>query len=81
MYEITVEYPGSKPRSFIDVLHSRTWELDKQPCLYVGDSQVGPPNKVPNLNNSVIEGDYTDYIITTLFSTDYKYSHFERTQC
>ena len=81
MYEITVEYPGSKPRSFVGVLHSRTWELDKRPCLYVGDSQAGPTDEVPTLNDSVIEGDYTDYIITTLFSTDYKYSHFERTRC
>ena len=45
-YVVTVNYPGSPPRSFVGVLSSVTWEFEKRPCIYVGNSQAGPISEV-----------------------------------
>lgn len=81
LYNITIKYPGSEPRSFVGLLQSKTWELEKRPCLYVGDSQAGPIDEVESPNDSVIEGDYTEYKVESIFATDFIYSHFDKSRC
>ena len=80
-YVVTVNYPGSSPRSFVGLLHSVTWELERRPCIYVGNAQAGPISEVVTPNDPVIEGDYTDYEVDSLFATDFIYSHFEASRC
>ena len=63
-YNITVNYPGSIPRSFVGIFSTVTWELEKQPCFYVGNSQACPLGDDVVLNDSVIEGVYSDYIFS-----------------
>jgi len=58
-----------------------TWEFEKHPCIYVGNSQAGPIQEVDAPNDSVIEGEYTDYEVDSMFATDFIYSHFETSRC
>ena len=80
-YVVTVNYPGSPPRSFVGLLSSVTWEFERRPCIYVGNSQAGPIQEVDAPNDSVIEGEYTDYEVDSMFATDFVYSHFEANRC
>ena len=80
-YIVTVRYPGSEPRSFVGLLYSVTWEHERRPCIYAGDSQAGSSNEVDTPNDSVIEGKYTDYEVASRFATDFVYSHFEESHC
>ena len=64
LYTVTVQYPGSKPRSFIGDMRSLTWERRNEPCLYVGNRQGGPLNPYDAMggpNDPVIEGEYDQY--------------------
>ena len=59
-----------------------TWEFEERPCLYVGNSQAGPlGERDVDPNDSVIEGSYMDYRVDSMFSSDFKFSHFEETRC
>ena len=82
---ITVRYPGTTPRSFIGLESSVTWELEKRPCYFVGNGQGGKLSKQevapPEPNDSVIEGHYSDYEVSSLFATGWKYSHFNEDLC
>ena len=80
-YIIIVNYPGSPPRSFVGLGYSVTWEFEKRPCLYVGDSQAGPLGETVDPNDSVIEGTYRDYEVDSLFSPDFVFSHFDESKC
>ena len=80
-YIITVNYPGSPPRSFIGLAFSVTWELGQRPCLYVGNSQAGPLGETVDPNDSVIEGTYQDYEVSSLFSSDFVFSRFNKSHC
>ena len=82
-YVITVRYPGQPSRSFVGMESSVTWELERRPCFFVGDGQGGKVFEIaePDPNDPVIEGHYTDYIVESLFATDYTYSHFNETLC
>ena len=80
-YVVTVNYPNSPPRSFVGVLSSVTWEFEKRPCIYVGNSQAGPISEVVSPNDSVIEGEYTDYEVASMFATEFTYSHFDESHC
>ena len=80
-YVVTVNYPGKQPRSFVGVMSSVTWEFEKRPCIYVGNSQAGPIAEVDTPNDSVIEGEYTDYEVASMFDTDFIYSHFDADRC
>ncbi|CAI8023710.1 hypothetical protein GBAR_LOCUS13830, partial [Geodia barretti] len=82
-YVITVDHPQSDPRSFVGLKYSVTWEFEKRVCYYVGNTQAGELSEVsdPNPNDSVIEGDYTDYKVDSLFATDFKFSHFDGNRC
>ena len=83
-YIITV--PGSPPspigspsRSFVGLLSSVTWEFERRPCLYVGNTQAGPLRVDVVPNDSVIEGVYTDYEVSSMFSSDFVFTHFDIT--
>ena len=80
-YVVTVNYPNSPPRSFVGILSSVTWEFEKRPCIYVGNSQAGPIVEVDSPNDSVIEGEYTDYEVASMFATEFIYSHFDKSRC
>ena len=58
-----------------------TWEFEKRPCLYVGNSQAGPLGEAVDPNDSVIEGTYRDYEVDSLFSPEFKFYHFDKTHC
>ena len=82
-YLIRVPYPRSQERSFVGILGDKTWEFEKRPCLYVGNSQGGPIDEVDKdgPNDSVIEGEYTQYEVAGLFSTLFTYGRFNESSC
>ena len=80
-YIITVNYPESPPRQFIGLGASVTWEFERRPCLYVGNSQAGPLGETVDPNDSVIEGTYKYYEVDSMFSPDFVFSHFNETNC
>ena len=81
-YIITFTHPDAPgPRRFVGVLSRWTWEKRYELCLYVGNRQAGPLYEVETPNDPVIEGVYTDYHVTSLFGTEYKFSHFDTSRC
>ena len=86
-YLIKVSHPTlsdptlTNERSFVGIKGGVTWEFEKRPCLYVGNSQGGPIDEVVGPNDSVIEVEYTDYKVMDMFSTSYKYNKFEEGKC
>ena len=70
-------YPDSSTeRTFVAVLQDRSWERTRVPCLYAGNRQAGPIGDIPEdevPNESVIEGEYTDYIVTSEYASDCTY--------
>lgn len=81
-YVITVTHPNAPgPRSFVGPLVSWTWEKRYEPCLYVGSRQAGSINEVESPNDPVIEGQYKDYIVESMFGTEYQFSHFDISRC
>ena len=80
-YIITVRHPEAPSRSFVGLKSNVTWEFEKRVCYYVGNKQAGKLAEVSDPNDSVIEGDYTEYKVASLFATGFKYSHFEEGGC
>ena len=81
-YIITFTHPDAPgPRRFVGVRSRWTWEKRYELCLYVGNRQAGPLYEVENPNDPVIEGVYTDYRVTSLFGTEYRFSHFDSSRC
>ena len=76
-----MNYPGSTPRSFVGIASTVTWEFEKRPCLYVGNSQAGPLGEDVVPNDSVIEGVYGDYEVDSMFASNFTFSHFEDSRC
>lgn len=65
-YIVAINYLSSPPRSFVGLLSSVTWEFERRPCMYAGNSQAGPIGNVDTPNDSVIEGDYTQYDVDSM---------------
>ena len=63
----------------------RVWDRTRKPCLYSGNRQGGPIGDIPvdeSPNGSVIEGDYMDYIVTSIFANDCKFcNQFDEDRC
>ena len=60
-------------RTFIATLQPRSWDRTAGYCLYAGNRQSGPTMDIPedeSPNDSVIEGEYTDYIVSGEFAND-----------
>ena len=69
-------------REFVAELYVRTWDNSVGPCLYAGTGQGGTAIEFgTKYNDSVIEGKYSDYILTSWFETDFVYSMFDKSQC
>ena len=49
-------------------------------CYYVGNAQGGPENSHDPLE-SVIEGDQSQYVTSSLFDPSFEYSQFEDMHC
>lgn len=58
------------------MLDSLMWELEERPCLYVGDSQAFSIYEIDKYNDGVIEGIYTDYIVSGAFDDKFNFSIF-----
>lgn len=81
-FEIKVTHPDfSGERRFTGILTDSNWEFKKTPCFYVGDQQGGPVYEVDDPNDSVIEGQYDEYVIDGAFETTFKYSKFDSSRC
>lgn len=78
---LKIMHPGSTVRYVPMWLEETSWDAQKTPCFYAGDSQGGHLYEVESPNDSLIEGTYTDYIVDNLFSTDYLFSKFNETYC
>lgn len=78
LYSVTVdpspmEDGGDDTRSFLGDLYPRSWDNTHEKCMYVGNGQGGWTKDVDELADSVIEGRYTDYVVDSLFGTDFEY--------
>ena len=78
-----MNHPQSDPRTFVGLKVDLTWESERRVCYYVGNKQGGGVADVddPGLNDPVIEGDYRQYKVESLFSTEFAYSHFDEGSC
>ena len=82
-YVVTVQPTSSPARSFLGEFYHLKWDKTREPCLYVGNAQGGPSAEVEEPDDSIIEGNYRDYIIKSedLFDTVYTYSRFNENRC
>ena len=69
-------------RTFVGVLIPRLWNHDPGKCIYAGNSQGGSTLTGPSAPyDSVIEGDYHNYRLKSLFQVDFAYSKFNIHLC
>ena len=67
-YLVNVKHPRAQPRSFLADHYSHVWDGSPKSCLYAGSSQGGP------ISDSVIEGNYLEYEVSSLFDYQFKYN-------
>ena len=81
-YVINVTHPDypDEPRSFVGLKSDITWEFERRVCYYVGNNQAGKLGEVDDPNDSVIQGEYSEYAVESLFATEFKYNRFNA-QC
>lgn len=73
--------PGhAKYRLIPAVFNDLVWDHSNDGCYYVGDSQGGPEKSRDSIQ-SVIEGDYTQYVTNELFNTSFRYKRFDDKRC
>ena len=72
---------GNKTKQVPAILQAHAWGSDEHSCLYAGDSEGGHMYEVKSPSDSLLDGNYKDYITSSLLSTDYKYSQFNDTIC
>ncbi len=83
-FSVIINSPGDPPRQFIAWLRFPSWEYERRMyCLYAGDGHAGSVYEVPAgpANGPVIEGIYTDYIVSGQFETDFAYNQFDSNMC
>ena len=80
-YTVTVTPPDGDVRSFVGHLYDVTWDFTPVPCVYAGNRNGGPVFEFDNPNDSVIEGNYTLYEVSDLFSTGFTYEQFDEARC
>ena len=80
IYNITVTRPDAPPRHFTGLKKDVTWDFKSRTCYYVGNVQGGKIGENPS-GDSVIEGDYTDYAVGSLFDTEFSDSQFNQSLC
>ena len=72
-YVVNVKHPQAQLRSFLADHYSHVWDGSPKPCLYAGSSQGGPISDVEP-NDPVIEGNYHEYEVNSLFDYQFKYN-------
>ena len=72
-YVVNVKHPQAPLRSFLANYYSIVWDGSPKPCLYAGSSQGGSITDVEP-NDPVIEGNYREYEVTSLFGSHFKYN-------
>ncbi len=84
LYLVTIKDPISlvQKKQFIGELSKRSWDKSLRSCLYVGSSQGGRLTDIPGPKDSVIEGTYSDYIVSDgLLGSFFEFSKFDTTIC
>ena len=80
-YYVLIHTPDDpRYRSVPAFKYSVTWDHTPMTCYYVGNSQGGPEDS-HNPTESVIEGDQSQYVTSSLFATEFEYNQFEDTYC
>lgn len=72
-YVVNVKHPQARLRSFLADHYSHVWDGSPKPCLYAGSSQGGSISDVEP-NDPVIEGNYHEYEVNSLFDYQFKYN-------
>ena len=80
VYNITLFPPEAPPRHFLGLKEDVTWDFRSRTCYYVGNRQGGMIGEDPN-SDSVIQGEYSDYAVNSLFHTDFTYTRFNEVLC
>ena len=80
-YTLRVRHPAVPPRTFTAILQGVDWEFNRTPCFFAGNRQGGSVYEVLEPNDSVIEGDYEEYIVGGPFETGYTYGRFVEGVC
>ena len=81
LFNVTVDpVNGGAARSFLGDLFPRSWDNTRENCMYVGNGQGGSGGEFDELPDSVIQGRYTDYIVDSMFGTDFEYDRIDRCQ-
>ena len=80
-YIVTVEPPGRPARHFISDRYNRVWDNSRRVCYYTGNGQGGRSGETLAADDSVIEGNYRDYLVADLFSDEFLYEEFENERC
>ena len=81
-YIVSINYPEQEPRRFLAMLDTPLWDKSRKGyCLYAGNSQGGKLVELESPNDSVIEGEYTDYMVSDSFAYEFSYSHFDDSEC
>ena len=75
LYEITVSPSHSSARTFLGEFYDYRWDGHRTPCMYVGTADGGTYNFGTNFQrgSSVIEGSSGDYMMSSVFQTDFKF--------
>ncbi len=68
-------------RTFTGILFDLTWEFKPDPCILAGNRQAGPIGEVLEPNEPVIEGNFREYKIGSLFGTAFTYGRFNEDMC
>ena len=76
---------SASSRTFVASLQLRSWDRTAGPCLYAGNRQSGPTGDIPEdqrPNDSVIEGEYTQYAVDGDFGSDCMFcGQFDESKC
>ena len=84
-FYLTISPPSGNTRTFVGVLQERSWDKTRVPCIYVGNRQAGPIGDIPEdevPNDSVIEGQYLSYIVSSKYANDCVFcQQFNSTMC
>ena len=79
-----LDVPMAMNRTFAADLGDKTWSLNHEyaksnsKCLYAGNGQGGPES---DSDDSVIQGNWTDYITDGLYKTNWIYSRYTAATC
>lgn len=80
-FNVSVSHPDSPTRNFPGFLWPLTWERRSEPCLYAGSNNAGSVQIIDGLEDTIIEGVYSDYIVSDAFDTEFKFSRFSDEFC